>query len=492
MTVALRPTPADTTDLLRVRDLAVQFGPVRALDGVDLDLAPGEIVGLAGENGAGKSTLVRCIAGEVTPDRGQVLFAGQRLPADPGAVAKRGIAVVWQDLALCDNLDVASNLLLGGERGRLLLSGARFHAAAAAILANLDIPLTDTTRNVRALSGAQRQALAVARAARDAPTLLILDEPTAFLGVGWSAQVEHLTKRLRDQGTTILLISHDIEQLFRLANRIAVLHRGRIVADIDPAHAHPDDVVALMSGQEVDVSARRQLGRLQGLVDRLASADPSSSLVLILSALSAALGTNHLCIHVLEEGALRAAATLGLPAELARRWGRLPRGPEGGPVGLAAATRAPVVDVDVRSSPHWAPFRHLAGDVHIGSSWSVPVMGTNGLTGVITVFRRSPGRPARDELDLVSLYAGYVAGAVERDRLLREVTARNRVLETIQEVLQTLAGPVPLAGALPPALAAVRRGLQADEVGLVDQPAGQAPRWRALVDAGGPCPLPGL
>jgi hypothetical protein len=179
--------------------------------------------------------------------------------------------VVWQDLALCDNLDIAANIMLGQESQRLMLSETRFHAAAASLLAELRIPLKETTRPVRWLSGGQRQLVAVARAMGRRPRLLALDEPTANLGVKESAQVEELIMSLREQGTTILLACHDIDQMFRLADRIVVLRQGRVVADLRPADTHPDDVIALLSGQTIDSSARRQLTRLHGLTDRLAS-----------------------------------------------------------------------------------------------------------------------------------------------------------------------------------------------------------------------------
>ena len=183
------------------------------------------------------------------------------------------------------------------------------------------------------------------------PRLLILDEPTASLGVTEAAQVEGLITSLRLQGTTILLVSHDIEQMFRLADRIVVLRHGRVVGDVRPDSGHPDEVAALVSGQRVDSSARRQLTRLHGLADRLASADPSSSLSLILSALGAALGTERLCIHLLERPeTLVCAASLGLPPALLAAWSRLGYGPAGGPVGLAAATAEVVVDDNVRAS----------------------------------------------------------------------------------------------------------------------------------------------
>ncbi len=481
VTAALQPAEAEAEPspaLLSVSGLAVSFGPVRALDGVSLSVRAGELVALAGENGAGKTTLVRCVAGDIAPDRGEIFLAGRRVSADMTAAARQGIAVVWQDLALCDNLDVAANVLLGQEPRLLMLSQSRFHGAAASLLKSLRIPITDTTRSVRALSGGQRQLVAVARAMSRSPRLLALDEPTASLGIKEAAQVEELIKGLREKGTTILLACHDIDQMFRLADRIVVLRHGEIVADLDPQSTHPDDVVALLSGQQVDSSARRQLTRLHGLADRLVSADPSSSLSLILSALGAALGTERLCIHLVSDQELICATSLGFaPGQLAR-WSRLRFGSAGGPVGLAAAAEEPVVE-DVQVSAAWLAFADLAIAAEVASSWSVPVMGPGGLIGVITVFRTDTGVPHRDELDLVTLYAGYAASAVERDGLLDQVTARNRVLETIREMLETLAGPIPVAEGLVIAVQSLRRGLQADEVALVTQQ-DEALRWRAF------------
>jgi len=476
--------PAPPRPLLSVSGLAVRFGPVRALDGVDLSVRPGELVALAGENGAGKTTLVRCIAGDIRPPSGEIMLDGRPAPHDPRAVARQGVAVVWQDLALCDNLDVASNLLLGRERRRHLLSDIRFHAAAASVLREYGIPLPDTTRSVRSLSGGQRQLVAIARAMTRKPRLLLLDEPTAALGVTPAAQVEELIARLRERGTTIVLACHDVDQMFRLADRIVVLRQGRVVADVVPDQVHPDDVVTLVAGQQVDSSARRQLTRLHGLADRLVSADPSSSLPLILSALGAALGSARLCIHLLAGDSLVCAASLGVPDALLAAWSRLPRGPAGGPAGLAAATEQPVVD-NVRAGAAWAPFSALGRAAKVASSWSVPVLGPGGLVGVITVFRGVTGQPHRDELDLVTLYAGYAASAIERERLLAEVTARNRVLETIREMLETLAGPVPVAKGLGVALQALSRGLQADQMALLTRAPESAPHCRAFVTAAG-------
>jgi ABC-type multidrug transport system ATPase subunit/signal transduction histidine kinase len=480
------PTPpaAPPRALLSVRGVSTFYGARRALAEVDLEVRPGEIVALAGENGAGKSTLVRCIAGDLAPSSGEISLDGERLRAGSKAVARLGVAVVWQDLALCDNLDVASNLMLGQERRRILMSDSKFHTGAAALLASLGIRIEDTTRPAAALSGGQRQLLAVARAMRDHPRLLILDEPTASLGVFESAQVESLTRRVRDEGTTILLVSHDIDQMFRLADRIAVLRHGELVADVPTATGHPDEIVALMSGQTVDTSPRRQLDRLHSLVGQLTSVKPSSSLAVILSALGTALAADRLCIHLVDGDRLRLTAAVGLPDDLLEAWTDLPRRSDGGPTGAAASVGRTVIDHDVRTSASWEPYRVLADQAGIRSSWAVPVTSNGGLVGVITVFRRNRGTPHRDELDLVTLYAGYAATTAERDGLLGEVTARNRVLETIRIVLEQLAGSVPLSQGLDVAVATLRVGLDADEVALLGWQPG-LPRSRGWAGAGG-------
>jgi signal transduction histidine kinase/ABC-type multidrug transport system ATPase subunit len=461
---------------LSIAALTVRFGPLTALDGVSLQVRPGEVVAVAGENGAGKTTLIRAVGGDLNPVSGAIRVGDRLVPPDPVAAARLGIRTVWQDLALADNLDVAANVMLGIERRRHLLSEVWLHRDAAALFRRLGIPLQDTTRPVRSLSGGQRQMVAVARAMARNPRVLLLDEPTSSLGVRESALVEQLITRLREQGTTIVLSCHDIPQMFRLADRIAVLRHGRLIAEVSPSEVHPDDVAALISGQKVDSSARRQLTRLHRLAGRLTSSDPSSSLSLILSALGAALGSERLCIHLpADDRTLALAASFGVPATLLSAWARLPVGPAGGPVGMAAAAQRPVIEDNIRVAPgSWTPFGDLARESRVASSWSVPVLGLGGLLGVITVFRAITGKPQRDDLDLATLYAGYAASAIERDRLLEQVTARNRVLETIREVLQTLAGPVPVADGLTVALSALRDGLAADEVALVTKPRGGA------------------
>jgi signal transduction histidine kinase len=196
-------------------------------------------------------------------------------------------------------------------------------------------------------------------------------------------------------------------------------------------------------------------------------------------------------VHLTEGGRLHVASGLGLPPALLRDWSDLPFGTDGGPVGCAAETEQTVVDFDIRLSPGWAPWRRVATDANLLSSWSVPVIGTDRLLGVITVFRDAPGHPPRHELRLVDLYAGYVASAVERERLLGEATARNRVLETIREVLETLAGPVPLARGLSVVLHALCQGLQADRVALLtdDVSGDSGESWLAVDFSGEEVPV---
>ena len=509
VTVSVQPGASGAAPELTVSSLTVRFGSLTALAGVDLAVQAGELVALAGENGAGKTTLIRAIAGDVTPVSGRIRLGGRPVTPNLAAAARLGVRIVWQDVPLNDNLDVASNVMLGNERLRHLFSDVALHGDAAKLFNRLGIPLRDTTRSVKSLSGGQRQMVAVARAMAHDPRVLLLDEPTASLGVQESALVERLISRLREQGTTILLSCHDTGQMFRLADRIVVLRHGRVVAEVSPSEVHPDDVVALVSGQAVDSSARRQLTRLHRLTGRLVSSEPSSSLSLILSALGAALGSERLCIHLPAPGGqasstgglaqppippappwpgaegypspeLVCAASFGVPTPVLAAWSRLPSGAGGGPVGLAATTQQPVIEDNIQAGTgSWTVFGDLARTAKIASSWSVPVLGPGGLLGVITVFRAVSGKPQRDDLDLAALYAGYAASAIERDRLLDQLTARNRLLETIRDVLQTLAGPVPVAEALHIVLHTLRSGLDADEVALVTAAPEGTPAVRA-------------
>jgi signal transduction histidine kinase/ABC-type multidrug transport system ATPase subunit len=403
-----------------VTGLTKRYGQVPVLGGVDLDVQKGELLALVGENGVGKSTIVKCIAGVVTPDSGRLTRPAGR------------IAVVWQDLSLCDNLDTVANLFLGRERGRLLLSDESMHLEAHRLLARFDIRIDDIRRPVGMLSGGQRQAIALARATMDDPELLILDEPTASLGVTETQTVVRLIRQLRARGATILLVSHDIDQVFELADRIAILRQGRIVATLLPQEVHPDDVVAVMSGAEIESTARKQLQRLRSLVDQLSEAEPGASLPLIVSAMASALGREKLCVHLLEEGAgkgasLQLVAAVGLPPALIDAHRDLPLGIQGGPAGLAASTHEVVVVEDIRIDPLFTTLRPTATESGVLSAWAAPIVGTGGVIGTVSGYGDAVGRPADDQLELVSVYASHAAAAIERERLL------NRSLQLAME-----------------------------------------------------------
>ena len=469
--------------LLAVRRLHVAYGALNLLSGVEFEVRTGELVALVGENGAGKSTIVRCVAGDLTPTAGEVVFAGRRVRGASLAAAQ-GLAVVWQDAAMCANLDVSANLFLGRERGRWFLSETKEARAANRALASYGIGF-GASRPARGLSRGQQQLVAVARAMEAGPRLLVLDEPTSSLDAHAARQVEELIGRLKAQGTTVLLVSHDLEQVFSLADRILVLHGGRIAADLVPSGTHPDEVVAIMAGHDPVTTARHQLARLQSLVDQLAKAEASSLLPLVLSALASSLSTRQLCIHLLEGGSLRLVAATGLPRGLLQAWTALPLGSEGGPMGYVAETGRTVVDEDIGQSSAWSRFRALGRAAGVRSSWSVPLIGSSGLMGVITGCRSFAGRLPKDQIDLVSLYAGYAAGAIERERLFGQVTARNWVLETIREVLETLAGPEPVPSGLLVALRLLRRGLGASEVEIWVQEGTKPPGCIAAIGPDG-------
>jgi ABC-type sugar transport system ATPase subunit len=219
--------------LLKVRGVDKHFGPVQALYHVDLDLPSAQVTALCGDNGAGKSVLIRCISGIHPPDHGQIFWEGRavhiRTPRDASHL---GIETVYQDLALADNLDIVQNMFLGRERTRRgLLDEDDMERAASKTLAELRVTTVKSIRQpVASLSGGQRQSVAVAKAVMWNSKLLILDEPTAALGVVQTKQVLELVRRLRDHGLAVLLISHNLNDVFEVADRIAVLQLGRMVA----------------------------------------------------------------------------------------------------------------------------------------------------------------------------------------------------------------------------------------------------------------------
>ena len=451
--------------LLEVVGLTKSFGPLMVLRDVSLSIRRGEVLALVGENGAGKSSLVSCLARILEPEAGEVRLDGTPMPETPEEVRRAGVEVLWQDHGLCDNLDVVANVFLGRERRRWFAeNGMREEATGALRRVGAEgLPLD---REVRTLSRGQRQLVALGRAVLPEPRVLILDEPTASLGVVETLRIQALIREIRAAGAGILLVSHDLEQVFGLADRVVVLRQGRVVADVSPLEVHREDLVALMSGIEMDSVARRQLHRLRSLVDQLSDVEPGASLPLIVSAMAAALDQDMLCVHLLEisdegERSLRRSAAVGLPAPLLRVNERLPIGPGGACAGLAAEVAEVVVVDDLWTHPVPDGYREAAAASGVRSEWAAPIVGTRGVLGTVSGYGMLLGTPEPERLELARLYLNYAASAIERERLLSEVSRRNRVLESLRGMLETLAGPERVEGGLGVSLVALSRAASA-------------------------------
>jgi signal transduction histidine kinase/ABC-type multidrug transport system ATPase subunit len=461
--------------VLQVTRIGVTVRDAPILADIDLEVRQGEIVGIAGESGSGKSTLAGCISGDVPPSAGVIHYAGGRLSRRASARRRPRVGVVWQTTAQCGNLDVASNLMLGAETPWMARSSHRLHVAARQIVADLGLELPDVARPMASLTHSEQQLVAIARAMRDAPELLVLDDPTFALGARETAIVEQLLIRSKDRGAALILASSDLHQLLRLCDRITVLRHGRIVTEVDPEVTHVDDLAALAAGQQVATSARRQLLRIQSLADQLAtSSGLQSGLPLILTALGAALGTDTLCLHVRRGAVVELASSAGLTPEQQKALHRLTIGE--GPIGAVARSGGAVTE------PYGAWLRNLG---LTGDCFAVPIAGSAGVLGAITVFTTQHQPPTPDMLDLAGLYAGYAAAAIEHERLLDEITARNRVLETIRSALEVLSGPGGFDAALLQALGILRDGVGAASVVLCEpRPDGSRMHWATEADAG--------
>jgi len=230
---AVPAAPAGPEPLLKLRGISKHFGAVQALYQVDLDLPAGQVTALCGDNGAGKSVLTKCIAGIHQPDQGEMFWEGRPIHIhSPKDAAGLGIETVYQDLALADNLDIVQNMFLGRERVSVMrfLKEDEMERAAAATLAGLHVTTVRSIRQpVATLSGGQRQAVAVAKAVMWNSKLVLLDEPTAALGVAQTRMVLDLVVRLKEHGLAVMVISHNLNDVFEVADRIAVLHLGRMV-----------------------------------------------------------------------------------------------------------------------------------------------------------------------------------------------------------------------------------------------------------------------
>jgi simple sugar transport system ATP-binding protein len=241
-----------TTPLVRIERIRKEFGGVVALEEVTLDVNPGDIVALVGDNGAGKSTVVKCIAGVYAPTSGQILLEGEAVHfSSPLDARSQGIEAIFQDLALANAQPVYMNMFLGRElvKGPLRrLDRQTMAAETQTLLDELDVRIESPRETIRNLSGGQRQGVAIARAVRWAQRLVLMDEPTAALGVAETRRVEVLIRRMRDRGQAILIVSHSLDQVFRLADRICVLRRGKQVGIRRTSETTGEEIVAMITG----------------------------------------------------------------------------------------------------------------------------------------------------------------------------------------------------------------------------------------------------
>ncbi len=245
--------------VLALRGVSKRFGAVQALTDVDLEIRSGEVTALVGDNGAGKSTLIKTIAGVHPIDAGSISFKGRPVRIHrPHDAQDLGIATVYQDLALCDNLDVVANLFLGREiRRRHVLDSVTMERRARELLDSLSIRIPNVRIPVASLSGGQRQVVAIARALVGSPEVVILDEPTAALGVEQTAQVLDLVERLRDQGLAVVLISHNMADVQAVADDVAVLRLGRNNGRFRVADTTGEAIIAAITGAVENAASRR-------------------------------------------------------------------------------------------------------------------------------------------------------------------------------------------------------------------------------------------
>jgi D-xylose transport system ATP-binding protein len=240
--------------ILEVKGLSKRFGAVQALSEVDFEVYPGEVVALVGDNGAGKSTLIKCIAGTHLPDEGKIFFEGREVKIhSPSDATRLGIETVYQDLALCDNLDVVANMFLGRELAKPAgigpLQELGMEKRSLEVLDSLKVTTIGSVRQpVATLSGGQRQSVAISRAVMWSAKVLILDEPTAALGVAQTAQVLALIRQLRERGLGVVVITHNLHEVFEVSDRIIVLRLGRRVATFRQEETTPEEVVAAITG----------------------------------------------------------------------------------------------------------------------------------------------------------------------------------------------------------------------------------------------------
>ena len=264
-----RPAPPVSADgyLVEMRDISVSFGGVHAVDDVSINLRPGEVLGLVGGNGAGKSTLVKVLSGAQVPDSGQIVIGGQVASIhNPRDAREYGIECIYQTLALADNLDAPANVFLGRELVQRtgVLDDAAMEDQTRRLMKRLNPRFENFRSAVESLSGGQRQSVAIARAIQFNATILIMDEPTAALGPAETAQVRDLIRQLKAEGLGIFLISHDIHDVFDLADRITVMLQGKLVGTVDKDTVTKDEVLAMIiMGKKPGEVTEKELAELR-------------------------------------------------------------------------------------------------------------------------------------------------------------------------------------------------------------------------------------
>ncbi|MBF4163279.1 ATP-binding cassette domain-containing protein [Nocardioides acrostichi] len=263
----LTKRPVGEGSVLSLTGIHKRFGAVQALTDVSMDVGAGEVVALVGDNGAGKSTLVKIISGVYAHDAGEIRFDGAPVTASgPSARQDLGIATVFQDLALCDNLDVVANLFLGQERSRgALLDEIEMEKESWRLLRTLSAKIPSVRIPIAGLSGGQRQTVAIARSLVGSPKVVMLDEPTAALGVAQTAEVLNLVERLRETGLGVILISHNMADVQAVADRIVVLRLGRNAAEFRTAETSTEQLVAAITGASDNVVTARAQRTAGGL-----------------------------------------------------------------------------------------------------------------------------------------------------------------------------------------------------------------------------------
>ncbi|MCT2591542.1 ATP-binding cassette domain-containing protein [Streptomyces sp. N2-109] len=256
-------TGAGTDTVLSLRGICKRFGAVAALTDIELDVAAGEVVAIVGDNGAGKSTLVKVLSGVYAPDAGKIFLHGEEESLGSPALAHaRGIATVFQDLALCENLDVKANLFLGQEIRPWLLDDVAMEKRSWELLRQLSAKIPSLSVPVAALSGGQRQTVAIARSLLSNPKIILLDEPTAALGVAQTAEVLNLVERLKQNGLGVVMISHNMEDVRAVADRVAVLRLGRNNGVYDVEDVSSEEIIAAITGATDNAVSRRAARRV--------------------------------------------------------------------------------------------------------------------------------------------------------------------------------------------------------------------------------------